>query len=102
MRVRAMKSPCAERRVKQRALYTNWPAKEACGNDEFLTARDASSTPIGFTMAAEGTALLASISFALFAVFGWLGLRHSTPIAGTIISLAARTVTLGAAVIVTG
>jgi DME family drug/metabolite transporter len=53
-------------------------------------------------MAAEGTALLASISFALFAVYGWLGLRHSTPITGTIISLAARTVTLGAAVVLTG
>jgi uncharacterized membrane protein len=53
-------------------------------------------------MAGEGTALLASISFALFAVYGWLGLRHSTPVAGTIISLAARTVTLGAAVVFTG
>lgn len=53
-------------------------------------------------MAAEGTALLASISFALFAVYGWLGLRHSTPVAGTIISLAARTLTLGAAVVLTG
>lgn len=53
-------------------------------------------------MAAEGSALLASISFALFAVFGWLGLRHSTPVAGTIISLAARTLTLGAAVLLTG
>jgi len=53
-------------------------------------------------MASEATALLASISFALFAVYGWLGLRHSTPLAGTIISLAARTITLGAAVVCTG
>lgn len=53
-------------------------------------------------MAAETIALLASISFALFAVYGWLGLRHSTPLTGAITSLAARTVTLGAAVILTG
>jgi hypothetical protein len=43
-------------------------------------------------------ALLASISFALLAVYGWLGLRHSTPLTATIVSLAARTITLGAAV----
>ncbi|HEY7715133.1 MAG TPA: EamA family transporter [Candidatus Binatia bacterium] len=53
-------------------------------------------------MASEITALLASISFALFAVFGWLGLRYSTPLTATIISLAARTATLGAAVVLTG
>jgi len=50
-------------------------------------------------MAPEAIALFASISFALFAVFGWLGLRHSTPLTGAIVSLAARTVTLGAAVV---
>ena len=50
-------------------------------------------------MAPEAIALLASISFALFAVFGWLGLRHSTPLTGAIVSLVARTVTLGAAVV---
>jgi uncharacterized membrane protein len=53
-------------------------------------------------MASEITALLASISFALFAVYGWLGLRYSTPLTATIVSLAARTATLGAAVILTG
>ena len=53
-------------------------------------------------MAPEAIALLASISFALFAVFGWLGLRHSTPLTGAIVSLVARTVTLGAAVVFSG
>jgi len=53
-------------------------------------------------MASEITALLASISFALFAVYGWLGLRYSTPLTATIVSLAARTVTLGVAVLFTG
>lgn len=53
-------------------------------------------------MAPEAIALLASISFALFAVYGWLGLAHSTPLTATIVSLAARTITLGAAVVVTG
>lgn len=53
-------------------------------------------------MASEITALLASISFALFAVYGWLGLRYSTPLTATIVSLAARTATLGVAVAVTG
>jgi uncharacterized membrane protein len=53
-------------------------------------------------MAAETIALLASISFALFAVFGWLGLRYSTPLTGTIISLGARTLTLGTAVAFSG
>ena len=53
-------------------------------------------------MPAEVIALLASISFALFAVYGWLGLRYSTPLTGTIVSLAARTVTLGAAVVLSG
>jgi drug/metabolite transporter, DME family len=50
-------------------------------------------------MTPEATALLASISFALFAVYGWLGLLYSTPLTATVVSLAARTVTLGAAVI---
>lgn len=53
-------------------------------------------------MTPEIIALLASISFALFAVYGWLGLRYSTPLTGTIVSLAARTVTLGAAVALSG
>jgi uncharacterized membrane protein len=53
-------------------------------------------------MAPEACALLASISFALFAVYGWLGLRYSTPLTATIVSLAARTATLGAAVALTG
>jgi uncharacterized membrane protein len=53
-------------------------------------------------MSPEVTALLASIAFALFAVFGWLGLRYSTPLTATIVSLAARTVTLGSAVAVAG
>ena len=53
-------------------------------------------------MAPEAIALLASISFALFAVFGWLGLRHSTPLTGAIASLVARTVTLGTAVVFSG
>lgn len=53
-------------------------------------------------MSSEVTALLASIAFALFAVYGWLGLRHSTPLTATVVSLAARTITLGAAVILFG
>lgn len=53
-------------------------------------------------MSSEVTALLASISFALFAVYGWLGLRHSTPLTATVVSLAARTITLGTAVVLFG
>ena len=53
-------------------------------------------------MRSEVTALLASISFALFAVYGWLGLRHSTPLTATVISLAARTITLGIALVLFG
>jgi len=53
-------------------------------------------------MSSEVTALLASLSFALFAVYGWLGLRHSTPLTATLVSLAARTITLGTAVILFG
>ncbi len=53
-------------------------------------------------MSSEVTALLASIAFALFAVYGWLGLRHSTPLTATIVSLAARTITLGVAVVLFG
>ena len=37
-------------------------------------------------MAPEAIALLASVSFALFAVYGWLGLLYSTPLIGTIVS----------------
>ena len=53
-------------------------------------------------IAPETTALLASISFALFAVYGWLGLRFSTPLTATVVSLAARTVTLAAGVALAG
>ena len=53
-------------------------------------------------MSPEVIALLASFSFALFAVYGWLGLRYSTPLTATIVSLAARTITLGLAVMVFG
>ncbi|MGE5215602.1 MAG: EamA family transporter [Chloroflexota bacterium] len=53
-------------------------------------------------MAPEAIALLASVSFALFAVYGWLGLLYSTPLVGTIVSLSARTITLGAAVALSG
>ncbi len=50
-------------------------------------------------MSSEVTALLAAVSFALFAVYGWSGLRYSTPLTATLVSLAARTLTLGAAVL---
>lgn len=53
-------------------------------------------------MTPEAIALLASISFALFAVYGSLGLSCSTPLTATIVSLAARTLTLGAAVAFSG
>lgn len=53
-------------------------------------------------MSSEVTALLASICFALFAIYGWLGLRYSTPLTATVVSLAARTATLGIAVILFG
>jgi len=53
-------------------------------------------------MSSEVAALLASISFALFAVYGWLGLRHSTPLTATIVSLGARTITLGIALFLFG
>ncbi len=46
--------------------------------------------------------MLASISYALFTVYGWFGLQYSTPLAATIVSLLARTVTLWAAVALTG
>ena len=53
-------------------------------------------------MSSEVTALLASICFALFAIYGWLGLRYSTPLTATVVSLAARTATLGIAVMLFG
>jgi uncharacterized membrane protein len=53
-------------------------------------------------MTPETTALLASIAFALFAIYGWLGLLYSTPLTATIVSLAARTITLGTAVLLVG
>jgi uncharacterized membrane protein len=46
-------------------------------------------------MASELIALFAAIAFALFAIYGWLGLRYSTALTATIVSLAARTITLG-------
>jgi uncharacterized membrane protein len=53
-------------------------------------------------MSPEVIALLAAISYALFTVYGWHGLQHSTPLAATIVSLLARTVILSAAVFLTG
>ena len=53
-------------------------------------------------MAPETIALLASICFALFAVYGWLGLRCSTPLTATVVSLAARTLTLAVGVALEG
>jgi len=53
-------------------------------------------------MTSEVIALLAAIAFALFAIYGWLGLLYSTPLTATVVSLAARTVTLGAAVVIFG
>ena len=46
------------------------------------------------SMTSEAIALLAAISYALFTVLRWLGLQYSTPLAATIVSLLARTVTL--------
>jgi drug/metabolite transporter, DME family len=53
-------------------------------------------------MTPEIIAVLASICFALFAVYGWLGLRSSTPLTATVVSLAARTITLAAGVALGG
>jgi drug/metabolite transporter, DME family len=53
-------------------------------------------------MTPEIIAFLASICFALFAVYGWLGLRSSTPLTATVVSLAARTITLAAGVALGG
>lgn len=53
-------------------------------------------------MNSEVIALLAAISYALFTVYGWLGLQYSNPQAATIVSLLARTVTLWMAVLFTG
>lgn len=53
-------------------------------------------------MAPETIALFAAISFALFAVYGWLGLRSSTPLTATVVSLAARTLTLAVGVSLAG
>ncbi|MBM2804562.1 MAG: EamA family transporter [Deltaproteobacteria bacterium] len=49
-------------------------------------------------MVSEILALFASIAFALFAIYGWLGLHYSTPLTATVVSLAARTITLGVTV----
>jgi uncharacterized membrane protein len=53
-------------------------------------------------MTPEVIALLAAVCYALFTVYGWQGLQHSTPLAATIVSLLARTVILWAAVFLTG
>jgi uncharacterized membrane protein len=53
-------------------------------------------------MPPETLALLAAVSFALFAVYGWLGLRSSTPLTATVVSLAARTLTLAFGVALEG
>lgn len=53
-------------------------------------------------MTPELIALLAALAFALFAIHGWLGLIYSTPLTATVVSLAARTVTLGSAVVLFG
>jgi uncharacterized membrane protein len=53
-------------------------------------------------MSPEAIALLAAISYALFTVYGWFGLQYSTPLVATLISLCVRTVTLWAAVFLTG
>jgi drug/metabolite transporter (DMT)-like permease len=53
-------------------------------------------------MSPEALALLAAIAYALFTVYGWFGLQYSTPLAATLISLCARTVTLWTAVFLTG
>lgn len=45
-------------------------------------------------MSSEVIALIASVSYALFTLYGWFGLRHSTAlVAATIVSSAARTIT---------
>lgn len=53
-------------------------------------------------MTPEVLALLASISYALFTLYGWFGLQYSTPLAATVVSLLARTTTLWIAVFLTG
>lgn len=53
-------------------------------------------------MSPEIIALIAALSYALFTLYGWFGLRHSTALVATIVSLAARTITLWAAVFITG
>jgi drug/metabolite transporter (DMT)-like permease len=53
-------------------------------------------------MSPQVIALLAAISYALFTVYAWFGLQYSRPLGATLISLSARTVTLWAAVFLTG
>ena len=53
-------------------------------------------------MPAEIIAVFAAISYALFTVYGWLGLGYSTALAATLVSLASRTIMLWLAVAVTG
>jgi uncharacterized membrane protein len=53
-------------------------------------------------MTSEAIALCAAVSYALFTVYGWLGLQYSTPLAATLVTLLARTVTLWTAVFWTG
>jgi uncharacterized membrane protein len=53
-------------------------------------------------MNAEMIALLAAISYALFTLHAWFGLQYSSPQTATTVSLLARTLTLWAAVFLTG
>lgn len=53
-------------------------------------------------MSPEFIALIASVAYAFFTLYGWFGLRYSTALVATIVSLAARTITLWVAVLVTG
>jgi len=49
-------------------------------------------------MTTEVLALSAAIAYALFTLHGWFGLQYSPPLAATIVSLLARTITLWVAV----
>lgn len=53
-------------------------------------------------MSPEFIALIASVSYALFTLYGWFGLRYSSALVATIVSLAARTIALWIAVFLTG
>jgi len=53
-------------------------------------------------MGPEIIALIASFSYALFTLYGWFGLRYSTALVATIVSLASRTIILWIAVFLLG